>query len=546
MSNSIPEIEDCPFLLCVGTNMTECHPIIAVRVKKALRKGARLFTIDPRAIPLARMAEQHLQLRIGTDTFLFNAMARVIIEEGLVDQEFLRDRTEGFEELAAHLQKFTLEKAEEVTGVPAAQIREAAIGFASAERAGIYYTLGVTEHICGVGNVQSLCNLALLTGNFGKPSCGINPLRGQNNIQGAGDAGALPNNYPGFQSCDDPKCTKKFEEAWGVELDPEKGITKLKALDWAVEGKLKGMWICGENTLVSDPDVHHTRKALEGLEFLIVQDMFLTDTAKMADVVFPAAAFAEVDGFFTNSDRRVQRLRQAVPPPGDAKPDWWIIAEVARRVGTTVNFAYESASEVFDELCALSPIYHGLSYERIDAGQLHWPVPTKDHPGTPFLHEGEFPRGRGMLQCVEYVPPAEVPDDEYPWFLTTGRRLATYHTNTMTGRAKGLNILAPNEWLEMHPMDAEELGVRTKDWVKVLSRRGEVLTRVKVTKASPPGTMFMSFAFPEETPTNLITNPEADPITETPELKVAAIRVEKTEAPDLANYDPVFAAKNGH
>ncbi len=315
MSNSIPEIEDCPFLLCVGTNMTECHPIIAVRVKKALRKGARLFTIDPRAIPLARMAEQHLQLRIGTDTFLFNAMARVIIEEGLVDQEFLRDRTEGFEELAAHLQKFTLEKAEEVTGVPAAQIREAAIGFASAERAGIYYTLGVTEHICGVGNVQSLCNLALLTGNFGKPSCGINPLRGQNNIQGAGDAGALPNNYPGFQSCDDPKCTKKFEEAWGVELDPEKGITKLKALDWAVEGKLKGMWICGENTLVSDPDVHHTRKALEGLEFLIVQDMFLTDTAKMADVVFPAAAFAEVDGFFTNSDRRVQRLRQAVPPP---------------------------------------------------------------------------------------------------------------------------------------------------------------------------------------------------------------------------------------
>ncbi len=234
------------------------------------------------------------------------------------------------------------------------------------------------------------------------------------------------------------------------------------------------------------------------------------------------------------------------PPPGDAKPDWWIIAEVARCVGTTVNFAYESASEVFDELCALSPIYHGLSYERIDAGQLHWPVPTKDHPGTPFLHEGEFPRGRGMLQCVEYVPPAEVPDDEYPWFLTTGRRLATYHTNTMTGRAKGLNILAPNEWLEMHPMDAEELGVRTKDWVKVLSRRGEVLTRVKVTKASPPGTMFMSFAFPEETPTNLITNPEADPITETPELKVAAIRVEKTEAPDLANYDPVFAAKNGH
>ena len=343
-----------------------------------------------------------------------------------------------------------------------------------------------------------------------------------------------------------PECQEKFEAAWGVPMDPDKGITKLKALDWAVEGTMKGMWICGENTLVSDPDVHHTRKALESLEFLIVQDMFLTDTAKMADVVFPAAAFAEIDGFFTNSDRRVQRLRAAAPPPGEAKPDWWIIAEVAKKMGHSAegphaSFDYETAEQVFDELCALSPIYHGLSYERIDDGKLHWPVPTADHPGTPFLHEGEFPRGRGVLQCVDYQPPAEVPDDEYPWFLTTGRRLATYHTNTMTGRAQGLSVLAPNEWLEIHPMDADELGLKSKEWVKVTSRRGEVLTRVKVTKASPPGTMFMSFAFPEETPTNLITNPEADPITETPELKVAVIRVEKAEAPDFSNYEPVFA-----
>ena len=546
MSNSIPEIEDCPFLLCVGTNMTECHPIIAVRVKKALRKGARLFTIDPREIPLAKMAEGHVQLRIGTDTYLFNAMAKVIIDEGLVDQEFLDTRTEGFEELKAHVQKFTLSEAEKITGVPAELIRETAVGYASAERAGIYYTLGVTEHICGVGNVQSLCNLALLTGNLGKRAAGINPLRGQNNIQGAGDVGALPNSYPGFQSVDVPEVQAKFEKAWGVPMDPDKGITKLKALDWAVEGTLKGMWICGENTLVSDPDVHHTRHALESLDFLIVQDMFLTDTAKMADVVLPASAFTEVDGFFTNSDRRVQRLRPAAPSPGEAKPDWWIIAEIAKKIGTTVNFDYSKAEEVFDELCDLSPIYHGLSYARIDKGTLHWPVPTKDHPGTPVLHIWEFPCGLGKLQCVEYQPPAEVPDDEYPWFLTTGRRLATYHTNTMTGRAKGLSVLAPNEWLELHPMDAEELGLKSKEWVKVTSRRGDVLTRVKVTKASPPGTMFMSFAFPEETPTNYITNPEADPITETPELKVAAIRVEKAEAPDLSDFDPMFQTKKRH
>lgn len=548
MSNSIPEIEDAPFLLCVGTNMTECHPIIAVRVKKALRKGARLFTIDPREVPLARMAERHLQIRIGTDTFLFNAMARVIIEEGLVDEEFVATRTEGIEELARHVEAFTLEEAEKVTGIPAELIREAAVGYASAERAGIYYTLGVTEHICGVGNVQSLCNLALLTGNLGKRSAGINPLRGQNNIQGAGDVGALPNNYPGFQPVTAAECQEKFEAAWGCSLDPELGITKLKALDWAIDGTMKGMWICGENTLVTDPDVHHTRHALESLDFLIVQDMFLTDTARMADVVFPAAAFTEVDGFFTNSDRRVQRLRRAATPPGEARPDWWIIAEVAKRVGTPVNFDYPDAEAVFDELCELSPIYHGLSYERIDKGDLHWPVPTKDHPGTPFLHEGEFPRGRGKLQCVDFKPPAEIPDDEYPWFLTTGRRLATYHTNTMTGRAEGVSVLAPNEWLEMHPSDADELELRGNDWVKVRSRRGEVLTRVKVTRVSPPGTMFMSFAFPEHTPTNFITNPEADPITETPELKVAVIHVEKAEAPDLSDYDPIFqiASRNGH
>lgn len=518
-------------LLCIGTNMTECHPIIAIRVKKAVRKGARLFVVDPREIPLTRYAEEHLALRLGSDVAVFNAMAKVIIDEDLHDKEFIADRTEGFDELVAHLESFTPEYAESISGVPAEQIIRCAIAYGSAERAGIYYTLGITEHICGVQNVQSLCNLALITGNFGKRSAGVNPLRGQNNIQGAGDCGALPNNYPGFQVVNDPANQEKFEKAWGVPLDSEIGITKTMALDWAVEGKLKGMWICGENTLVSDPDVNHTRHALESLDFLVVQDMFLTETAELAEVVFPAAAFTEVDGFFTNSDRRIQRIRKATEPPGEAKPDWWIIAEVARRMGTPVNFDYSDSSEVFDELSSLSPIYEGLSYERIENGELMWPVEGVDHPGTPFLHEGVFPRGRGKLQIFDYVPPAEEPDEDYPYFLTTGRRLPTYHTNTMTGRSGGFRILVPNEWIELHPRDAKNLGLEGGDWARISSRRGEVLTRVAVTRTSPVGTAFMSFAFPEETQTNLITNPEVDPITETPELKVATVAIEKVATP---------------
>ncbi len=531
MSNSIPEIEDCPMMLCVGTNMTECHPIIAVRVKKAVRKGAKLYVVDPRKIPLVDIADGHLQIKLGGDVALFNAMAKVIIDEDLHDKEYIEQRTEGFEQLKKHLEPYTAEYAEEITGTPAELIRECAIAYGSAERAGIYYTLGITEHICGVSNVQSLCNLALITGNLGKRSAGVNPLRGQNNIQGAGDSGALPNNYPGFQAVDLPENREKFEKIWGVPLDPDKGITKIAALDHAVDGRVKAMWICGENTLVTDPDVKHTTRALDSLDFLAVQDMFLTDTAKKATVVFPAAAFTEVDGFFTNSDRRVQRLRKAADPPGQAKPDWWIIAEVAKRMDTEVYFDYESSSEVFDEIASVSPIYAGLNYDRIDAGNLIWPVPDYDHPGTPVLHEGEFLNGKGKLQMLDYVPPSENPDDEYPFYLTTGRRLPTYHTNTMTGRSDGFRILVANEWLEVHPRDAEQLGFEDGDWALIRSRRGEVTTRVAITKTSPVGTMFMSFAFPEETMTNNVTNPEVDPTTETPEFKVAAVSVERVEAP---------------
>ena len=529
MSNSIDEMEDAPMLFCVGTNMTETHPVIALRVKKAVRKGARLIVADPRRIRLADYAHHYLQMRLGSDTALFNAMAQVITHEGLVDQEFVAARTTGYDALVEHLKTMTPEWAESISGVPAAAIRAAAIDYASAERASIYYTLGVTEHICGVGNVQSLCNLALLTGNLGKRSTGINPLRGQNNIQGAGDCGALPNNYPGFQKVDDQKTREKFERAWGVPLDPDLGITKIKAMDRAIERKIRALWIVGENTLVSDPDIAHTRKALEALDFLVVQDIFLTDTGKMADVVLPAAAFAETDGFYTNSERRVQRIRKAVDPPGEAKPDWWIISQVGQRMKTSVKLAYDGPDQVFAELAELSPFYHGMSYARIEKHGLQWPCPTPEHAGTPFLHKDRFENDRGILKRVDYVPPDEVPDDEYPFFLTTGRRLGTYHTNTQTGRSAGFDVLVPNEWVEIHPDDAKRLSVRTKDWLEVRSRRGTVRARARVTRRSPQGTVFMSFAFPDESPTNVVTNPKVDPTTETPEVKVAAVAI--TRAP---------------
>ncbi len=544
MSNSINEIENAPLLFCVGTNMTECHPVIAVRVKKAIRKGAKLILADPRRIDLVRYAHCFLQLKLGTDTALFNAMAKVIIDEGLVDQEFVDERTTGYTDLVRHLESCTPEWGEKITGVPASEIRAAAIEYAKAERAGIYYTLGVTEHICGVGNVQSLCNLALLTGNLGKESAGVNPLRGQNNIQGAGDCGAIPNNYPGFQAVNDPKNREKFERAWGVPLDPDKGITKIQAMEEAIEGNIKAMWIVGENTLVSDPDVNHTRKALQSLGFLVVEDMFLTDTAQMADVVLPAAAFAETDGFFTNSDRRVQRIRKAVEPPGLARPDWWIISQVSQRIDTPVNMTYKNSAEVFAELAELSPFYHGMTYERIDSGSIQWPCPDAGHGGTTYLHKDRFENGRGILQRVDYVPPSEVPDDTYPFFLTTGRRLGTYHTNTMTGRSSGFSVLVPNEWLELHPADAEKIAVRSGDWVRVTSRRGEVMTRVRLTRRSPEGTVFMSFAFPDESPTNNVTNPTVDPITETPELKVAAVAVERAQPPSADRRFPESKRKS--
>jgi predicted molibdopterin-dependent oxidoreductase YjgC len=527
MSNPLRDMELPDAIFCIGTNMTEAHPVAATRLKKAMRRGAKLIVADPRRIPLARKADLFLQIKIGTDVALLAGMAHVIVRDELYDADFVAARTEDFEALRTHLADKTPEWAESICGVPAADIETAARWYAEAERGAIYYTLGITEHVCGVDNVQSLCNLTLLTGHIGRPGTGINPMRGQNNIQGAGDCGALPNNYPGFQPVTSPANQAKFEAAWGRKVDLENGITKVRALDLCGE-KIFAMLICGENTVVSDPDRAHCEHALKSLDHLVVIDIFLTDTAQLADVVFPASGWGETDGVFTNTERRVQRVRQAVPPPGEAKPDWWIISRLARALGVP-GFEWESPKEVFDELCRLSPTYNGLDWELVAEGRHHWPVPEKGHPGTPILHIGEFPRGRGLFKTPSYRDPAEVVDDDYPVWLTTGRRLAHYHTRTMTGRSVGTQYLVPEELVEVNPADVAAWGLEDGGLAVMSSRRGEVLVKVKATDTSPRGTVFCSFSF-SDTPVNALTGSGYDPETDTAELKVCAVRIEPATA----------------
>lgn len=523
MSNPLRDMELPDVIFCIGTNMTETHPVAATRLKKAIRHGAKLIVADPRKIPLAQKADLYLPLRVGSDVALLGAMAHVIAREGLVDQAFMDARTEDGIAFLEHVKKFTPQWAEEISGVPAADIERAALLYAKAERGAIYYTLGITEHICGVDNVQSLCNLVLMTGNIGKPGTGINPMRGQNNIQGAGDCGALPNNYPGFQAVTEPAHQAKFEKAWGVKIDLEKGPTKVRALE-NCGTKTFAMLICGENTVVSDPDRAHCEHALKSLDHLVVVDIFRTETAELASVVLPSTAWGETDGVYTNTERRVQRVRAAVPPQGLARPDWWIIAQIARRLGIR-GFDWESPAEVFNELCELSPIYHGLNWDLIDRGAYHWPVPTPGHLGTPILHVGEFPRGRGLFKRPEYRDPAEVIDATYPVWLTTGRRLAHYHTRTMTGRSAASEYITPEELVEVHPDDVARYGLTDGGFALLTSRRGAVRVKVWATDQSPRGTIFCSFSF-SDVPINALTGSGYDPITDTAELKVCAVRIE--------------------
>ncbi len=528
MTNSIDEIRNAKCIFSIGSNTTETHPIIGLEVKRAVQKGARVITANPKRIDLVKISDIWLQQNPGSDVALLQGMCRVILEEELFNKSFIDERCESFEDFKNSLEPFTPEFVEKVTGILWDKIAEAARLYAKTSPASILFAMGITQHSHGTDNVLAVANLAMLTGNVGKESAGVNPLRGQNNVQGACDMGALPNVYPGYQRVDDEKVRHKFEAAWGVEpLNPKPGLTVTEIIDAAHKGQLKALYIVGENPMLSDPDINHVKEALERLELLVVNDIFLTETAQLAHVVLPAASFAEKDGTFTNTERRIQRIRQAIAPVGNSKPDWWIISEVAKRMHAK-GFEFSNTSEIMDEIAAVSPIYGGVSYNRLEDVGLQWPCPTKDHPGTKFLHEGTFSRGLGCFVPLEYRPPAELTDDEYPLVLTTARMLYHFHTGTMTRKVEGLNTIRPAERIELHPEDAKKLSIDHEEDVNVISRRGKVTGKAFITDKVPKGVVSMSFHF-AETPTNALTNPVLDPLSKIPELKVCAVRLEKID-----------------
>ncbi len=523
MTNSVDDLAEADVMFVIGSNTTECHPVIGAAIKRAVMSGrTRLIVADPRAIELTEVAELHLRHKPGTDVALINALAHVILEEGLADEEFIRERTEGFEEFRKAVAANTAAFAEKITGVPAEAIAEAARLHASAPAASIIYSMGITQHTTGTDNVFALANLAMLTGNIGKPGAGVNPLRGHNNVQGACDMGALPDVYPGYQKVVVEAARSKFEQAWGVSLPASPGLTVVEMMHAAAEGELKALYIMGENPMLSDPDVNQVEEALKKLEFLAVQDIFLTETAQLADVVLPAAAFAEKDGAFTNTERRVQRVRQALDPPGEARSDWSIICDLAARMGYEMSYA--GPAVIQDEIAGVTPIYGGITYARLDVESLQWPCPDRDHPGTSILHREKFTRGLGKFHPVEFIPAKELPDEEYPLLLSTGRILEHFHTGTMSRHSEVLDKLVSVGAIEISPADAERLGIEDGKHVTVTSRRGHIEIAARVTDRVAPGVVFLAFHF-KEAPANRLTIAALDPVAKIPEFKVCAVKI---------------------
>lgn len=528
MTNSIEEFKNSECFLAIGTNTTSAHPIIAMRINEAVKKGAKLIVANPREIELNRWAHLSLQFNPGTDVALMMGMAKVILDEGLEDKKFIEERCENFKEFKESLNQFPLETVEEITGVPQEKIREAARLYATHSPASILYSMGITQHSHGTDNVLATANLALLTGNVGKEYSGVNPLRGQNNVQGACDVGSLPNVYPGYQRVDLPEINEKFEKAWGIKLSSKPGLALTEMFNYAQEGKLKAMYLVGENPLLSDADANHIKDAIEELDFLVVQDIFFTETASMADIVLPATTFAEKDGTFTNTERRVQRVRKVIDPVGESRGDWEIVCEIAELMGEE-GFDFKDSSSVMDEIASVSPIYGGITFERIEKNGLQWPCIDDEHPGTKYLHSERFStaNGRGVFKPLTYKPPMELPDEDYPLLLTTERSLYHFHTGTMTRKVDGLNVLRRNELVEINPRDAARLGIANGEMVRVVSRRGEVNAEARVTNVSPESVVSMTFHF-AESPTNQLTNNALDPVSKIPETKVCAVRIEKT------------------
>lgn len=537
MTNSIPEFEtDTNCFLIIGSNTSEGHPLIATRVLKARKRGAKVIVLDPRKNQIGHWADIFHTFRPGSDVAIFNSLMNVIIGEGLEDKAFIAERTEDYEALKTLVAEYTPEKVAEISGIPADILREIARTYAKGKPAAILYAMGITQHTTGVDNVKSTSNLAMLCGNMGIPGGGVNPLRGQNNVQGACDMGGLPNVFPGYQPVTSPEVIEKFAKAWGLTMDDGQqttvhglssvvGKTVTEMLHAAQEGKVLALFVMGENPMVSDPDLNHVRHCLEQTEFLVVQDIFLTETAQLAHVVLPGASFAEKDGTFSNTERRVQRVRQAIKPVGDAKEDWVIICELARKMGTT-GFDFQSAKSIMEEINKLTPSYGGITYERLEElGSLQWPCPATDHPGTPYLHKGKFTRGLGKFFPIEFKEPNELPNDEYPFTLTTGRLMFHFHTGSMTRRSKKLHNEVPEAYVEIHEKDAGKLGLNGNKRVRVTSRRGQIELSVRVTGDIRRGTVFIPFHFAEAA-ANVLTNSAIDPVAKIPEYKVCAVKVE--------------------
>ena len=537
MTNSMDDIvEHAQSLLVIGCNVTEQHPVFGMRLRRAVKdRGLRIVVADPRRIPIVAEAALHLPLDPGTDIALLRALAHVLIAEGWIDRAFIDARTEGFAALAESVREDTPERAAATTGVPPELVRRAARLLWEHRPGALLFAMGITQHTCGTRNALACSNLQLLLGNLGVPGAGVNPLRGQNNVQGACDVGALPDMLPGYRALTDALARRGFEDAWGIPLPSRPGLTVTELVDGALAGTIRGLYILGENAAMTDPDLGHVRRCLEACEFLVVQEIFPSETARFAHVVLPAAASAEKGGTFTNTERRVQLFTPAVPPPGDARPDWWIIAEIGRRVrrlalgpvpaAPYAGWSHASPADVMEEIAALVPIYGGLSHARLAGASLQWPCPTADHPGTPILHVGRTSRGRARFVPVEGTPPAEEPDAEYPLVLTTGRLLEHYHSGTMTRRVAALDWRVPEGVVEIHPRDAGRFTVRDGGWVRLRSRRGAITVRARVTSGITPGTVFASFHFVEAA-ANVLTHAALDPVAKIPEYKACAVAIE--------------------
>ncbi|KAF0185770.1 MAG: formate dehydrogenase subunit alpha [Nitrospirae bacterium] len=522
MTNSIAEIPGMDMLFIIGSNTKETHPVVANRMIEARRNGAKIVIADPRRVPMVRFADLHLQLKPGTDAVLLNSIAHVILKEQLFDAGFIGERTEGFERFRTSVEAFTPDVVAGITGVPAASIIAAARLYGSSRKSGIFYTMGITQHSNGTDNVLAIANLALLTGNIGRPYAGINPLRGQNNVQGSSDAGALPDVFPGYQSVKAPRIREKFEQAWGVPLSARPGLTLTEMMPAAIKGELKALYIMGENPVISDPNASHTVQGLHALEFLVVQDIFLTETARIADVVLPAACFAEKNGTFTNTERKVQLIRQAVYAPGSARSDLEILIDLSRHLG--FDMRADSSESVFAEFASLWPALGGITYHRLEKGGLQWPCPDLQHPGTQYLYARGFPCGKAEFSAASQTHAAEEPDEAFPFILTTGRNLFQYHTGSMTRRVQPIELRAGSPYAEINAVDAARLGISNGEPVTVSSRRGQIEIAARISPGIAEGVVFIPMHYREAT-VNLLTSCALDRSTKTPSFKTCAVSI---------------------